>query len=77
MATSVLYLFDELVSVDRRAIDGDVDLYAGHLQLSARDALHAATFLNRGIGEIVSVDSSFDAVPGMRRIAPAELEDGI
>lgn len=61
MATSVLHLFDELVPVDRRAIAGAVDLHAGHPQLSARDAPHAATCLDRGIGEIVSVDSGYSS----------------
>lgn len=54
----------------------DRDLRLG-LQLSrdapglhGRDALHAATALNRGIDIIVSPDSAFDSVQGLRRIDP-------
>lgn len=40
--------------------------------LHARDALHAATALNRDIGAIVSPDKAFDAVHGLERLEPAE-----
>ncbi len=42
--------------------------YAG---LSARDSIHAAVTLNRGIEVIASFDSGFDSVPGLRRYDPA------
>lgn len=75
MARGVLELFGELISVDRPTILGTVTLFSEHAQLPARDALHVATCLSRAIGEIVSVDTHFDAVTVVRRIEPAELAD--
>jgi predicted nucleic acid-binding protein len=43
--------------------------------LQLRDALHAATALNRGIGLIVSTDHAFDAVPGLERVDPRHALD--
>lgn len=40
--------------------------------LGPRDAVHAATALNRGIDAIVTADVAFDAVPGLERIDPAD-----
>lgn len=76
MARSVLDLFDELIPIDRQSIAAAVSLYADHPQLCARDALHVATCVNSAIGEIVSVDSGFDAVGEVRRIEPSEVADG-
>src|SRR5919197_221391 len=39
--------------------------------LHMRDAVHAATALNRDIGLILSPDRAFDAVPGIERVEPA------
>jgi len=73
MAEATLDLFDDLIPVDRRSIAGAVSDYARRPQLSARDVLHVATCVSRGIGAIVSVDSGFDAVAEVRRIEPSEL----
>lgn len=73
MARSVLDLFDDLLGVDRRTVEDAVARYRDTLQLSARAALHAATCVLNGIGEIVSVDTGFDAVHDLRRVAPADL----
>jgi predicted nucleic acid-binding protein len=43
-------------------------LFGEHGELHARDAIHAATALNRGIGVIVSPDPAFDGVLGLRRL---------
>ena len=42
--------------------------------IAARDALHAATALNRGIDAILSTDEDSDAVPGLERILPEDAE---
>lgn len=39
-----------------------------------RDAVHAATAIGAGFAEIVSCDSDFDRVPGLRRVDPARVE---
>ena len=36
--------------------------------IQARDAIHAAVMLNRGIARIMSHDRGFDRVPGIERI---------
>ena len=41
-------------------------------RLHGRDALHAATALNRGIDIIISPDSAFDTVQGLRRLDPID-----
>ncbi|MBI5197653.1 MAG: type II toxin-antitoxin system VapC family toxin [Nitrospirae bacterium] len=38
--------------------------------ISVRDAIHAATLLNHRIPHILSADSHFDSIPGIRRIPP-------
>jgi uncharacterized protein len=45
-----------------------LDLFDRHEGLHARDAVHAATAINRGIGVIVSPDAAFDALPGLRKL---------
>lgn len=45
-------------------------LYTATPRLDARDALHAATALNRGIDTIISSDTAFDDVVGLRRLDP-------
>ena len=36
--------------------------------IQARDAIHAAVMLNRGIARIISNDRGFDRIPGIERI---------
>ena len=43
-----------------------------HPGLAARDAVHAATALNRDLKLIVSTDRAFDRIPGLERIDPAD-----
>lgn len=38
--------------------------------LNPRDAIHAATMLNNGIEKIISADSHFDTIKGIKRISP-------
>lgn len=42
-------------------------------QLDFRDAVYAATALNRGIGHIISGDRDFDLVAGLERVDPFDL----
>ncbi len=50
-------------------------LFEAHAGLDMRDAVHAATALNRGIDAIVSPDRAFDGVPALDRIDPADAPD--
>lgn len=56
-------VFDVTLTDTNRA----VDLMEEHESLSARDAIHAAVMLNRGIEWIVTFDGDFDRVKGIRR----------
>lgn len=49
-----------------------LDLFQAHPQLHARDAVHAATALNRGIGAILTPDDAFDDIEGLTRIDPVQ-----
>ncbi len=52
-------------------------LYGESSWLNARDSMHAATALNRGIPMIVSPDSAFDDVAGLERLDPIEAVERI
>jgi uncharacterized protein len=60
-------LHDATVDDLRRA----VALFERHA-LGGRDALHAATALNRGIPAVLTPDSAFDGLPGLERIDPTD-----
>lgn len=64
-AACVLHAFDEAV------LDRALELVSVS-SVRGRDAVHAATALQAGFAEIVSLDVDFDAVPGLRRVHPGE-----
>ena len=57
----------------------DINLAAGladeYVGVSARDLVHAAVMRRIGADMIISADSDFDRIPGVRRLAPAEVEE--
>lgn len=57
---------------ERRDLDLTLRLLSRHRGLDERDAVHAATALNRGIDAIVSPDRDLDVVPGLTRIDPCD-----
>jgi predicted nucleic acid-binding protein len=57
-------VFDVTLTDTNRAVEIMEDC-----DLSARDAIHAAVMLNRGIEWIATFDADFDRVPGIRRFA--------
>lgn len=57
-------------STEKPDLELAFELLDAHPQLAARDALHAATALNRGLDLILSADRHFDVVPGLERIDP-------
>jgi predicted nucleic acid-binding protein len=48
------------------------ELFAASDRLSARDAVFAAIAARHGLDAILSADSDFDGVPGLRRLDPAD-----
>ncbi|MEI2778509.1 MAG: PIN domain-containing protein [Tetrasphaera sp.] len=59
-------------SFDRAILHAARDLVRD-THLRGRDAVHAATALAAGFGSIVSCDSDFDGIPGLRRVDPTAL----
>lgn len=65
-STCRLHPFDQEVLAEALA------LMSRH-RIGGRDAVHAATALVAGIGEILSTDSDFDGLPGLTRVDPREF----
>jgi uncharacterized protein len=59
-----------VVAITDQIVDRARDLLDGDARLSARDALHAAVVLDRGMEGICSYDRDLDRVAGLRRIEP-------
>lgn len=49
-----------------------LSLFRTNSAIQMRDAIHAATALNRGIDAIVSPDRGFDDIEGLERLDPTE-----
>lgn len=61
-----------LHDVERRDLLGALELFGAHPRLDFRDAVYAATAINRGIERIISTDRDFDDVSQLQRIDPAD-----
>lgn len=68
-AAAICLAVHELTPEDMVAALGLIDR---HPELPTRDALHAATALQRGMTVVVSADADFDVVPGLRRVDPLD-----
>lgn len=55
---------------DRAVMQTALDLIADSDTLGGRDAVHAATAVQHGLSIIISPDTAFDNIPGLRRIGP-------
>lgn len=66
---ALLGIIDEVLPVERAAVERAKDIVLGHSRLSARDALHLAVMEQNRIEEILSFDSGFDGFPGIRRLS--------
>ena len=73
LARNVTALFPNLLPVTCEDMREALRLLEGHPGLSVRDAVHAATMLRNGLRTVASVDSDFDQIPGIRRIAPGSV----
>lgn len=65
---ALLGIIDEVLPVDRATVEGAKRIVFGHRRISARDAIHVAVMEQHGIDAIVSFDSGFDGIPGLRRM---------
>jgi predicted nucleic acid-binding protein len=66
---ALLGVVDEVLSVDRGAVERAKQIVLEYRQLSARDAVHLSVMEQNGIRQIVSFDSGFDAFPGIARLS--------
>ena len=66
---ALLGVVDEVLNVDRRAVERAKQIVIGYRQLSARDAVHLSVMEQNGIHEILSFDSGLDAFPGITRLS--------
>ena len=65
---AVLGIVDVVYPVELADVERARRLLATSAGLSARDALHVAIMQGRDIGTILSFDTGFDGIPGIRRI---------
>jgi len=63
----------QLHDFHRRDLPLVMTLLEHHDDLHVRDAVHAATALNRNIDAILTPDRAFDVIPGLERIDPADV----
>jgi hypothetical protein len=66
-------LMPEIFDVTLRDVDRARSLMRKRRALPPRDAVHVAVMLNHRVREILSVDTDFDTIAGIRRIDPADL----
>ena len=59
-----------VVAITDQIVDRARDLLDGDVRLGARDALHAAVVLDRGMEGVCSYDRDLDRIIGLRRLEP-------
>jgi predicted nucleic acid-binding protein len=68
--TATKDLCEEVFAVTAADIDRAHEILRISSDVSVRDAVHAATALRRGIGEILSTDQHFESIEGITRVDP-------
>jgi predicted nucleic acid-binding protein len=66
---ALLGVVEEVLPVDRVAVERAKEIVLGYSGLSARDAVHLAVMEYHGIDRILSFDSGFDQSPGVTRLS--------
>jgi hypothetical protein len=64
----LLGIADDVLPIDRDAVERAKVITLVRGQVSARDAIHMAVMEQRGIRQILSFDSGFDGIPGIERL---------
>lgn len=64
---ALLGVVDEVIAIDRELVLAAGRLAARVDGLSARDAIHVAVMRRQGIDDILTFDTGFDVVTGLRR----------
>jgi predicted nucleic acid-binding protein len=65
---ALLSIVDEVFAIERDDVLAARRLLARLPRLSARDALHVATMRRHGVDDILTFDTGFDVVGGLRRL---------
>jgi len=75
MAKDLMRLVPNIYPVELDDVHLAVELFQtfGPKGVTARDTLHVAVMMNRGLKEILSTDSHFDLIKGIRRLEPNAL----
>ena len=66
---ALLGVIDEVLPVDRIAVERAKEIVLGYAGLSARDAVHVAVMEHHGIDRILSFDLGYDQFPGITRLS--------
>lgn len=64
----LLAIVDDVLPVDGAVVERAKSIVLARVDLSARDAVHAAVMAEHGITRILSFDRGFDGLPGVQRI---------
>jgi len=73
LAGHMASLFPDLLAVTRDDVLEACKLLRQYPGLSVRDAIHVGTMLRNGLKTVVTVDSDFDQVSEIRRLAPGAV----
>jgi uncharacterized protein len=73
LAREAILLSSKILPVTERDLSSALELLESHPQIETRNAFHAAIMINNGIKEIISTDSHFDHITGIRRIDPLDF----
>jgi hypothetical protein len=66
---ALLGVVDEVLPIDNAAVERAKQIVLEYRRLSARDAVHLSIMEQHDIGQILTFDSGFDALPGITRLA--------
>jgi predicted nucleic acid-binding protein len=66
---ALLGIVDQVLGIDRVAVERAKEIVLGHRHLSARDAVHLAVMEQHGIDRILTFESGFDGFPGVTRLS--------
>jgi uncharacterized protein len=73
LSQAAIQLCSIILPVTETDLSRAIDILETSPTIQTRDAFHAAVMLNNDLREIVSTDSHFDRIPGIRRLDPVKI----
>ena len=70
LSQEAIQLSSIILPVTETDLSRAIDILETSPAIQTRDAFHAAVMLNNDLQEIISTDSHFDRIPGIRRLDP-------